>query len=63
MTGTGSDGAELRTTSTVEALAAAAVIEEVKAFLRPIQRRETQQLSDLLGRRFDEWTTLHAGDA
>ena len=32
--------------------------EAVKAYLRPIQRRQTTELSELLGREFPEWTTL-----
>jgi hypothetical protein len=31
----------------------------VKAFLRPIQQRETEELADLLGRDFRDWTTLY----
>ncbi|HYA75551.1 MAG TPA: sulfotransferase [Burkholderiaceae bacterium] len=32
---------------------------QAEAFLRPIQRRQTEELIALLGRRFDEWTTLY----
>src|SRR5262249_42324620 len=32
---------------------------EVKRFLRPIQKTQTEQLSRLLGRNFPEWTTLY----
>jgi sulfotransferase family protein len=32
--------------------------EAVKAYLRPIQRRQTTELSELLGREFPLWTTL-----
>jgi hypothetical protein len=38
-----------------------APLQEVYDFLRPIQLRETDRLSDLVGRRFDEWTTLRGG--
>jgi hypothetical protein len=31
-------------------------------FLRPLQRRQTEELSQLLGRSFPEWTTLHGGN-
>jgi Sulfotransferase family len=31
----------------------------VKAYLRPRQQRETEELSDLLGRSFPDWTTLY----
>jgi hypothetical protein len=31
-------------------------------FLQPLQRRQTEELTQLLGRDFPEWTTLH-GDA
>jgi hypothetical protein len=37
----------------------AVAVSEVVAFLRPIQRRQTEQLERLLGRRFPEWTTLY----
>ena len=32
---------------------------EAVAFLRPIQRRQTEELALLLGRDFPEWTTLN----
>jgi hypothetical protein len=35
---------------------------EAKAFLRPQQRLETEELSELLGRGFPEWQTLYAHD-
>lgn len=35
---------------------------EVKAFLRRIQRPQVEELSDMLGRRFNEWTALYGGD-
>jgi len=34
---------------------------EVKAFLRPRQQRETEELADLLGRDFRDWNTLYEG--
>jgi hypothetical protein len=33
----------------------------VKAFLRPRQQHETEELADLLGRSFPDWTTLYEG--
>lgn len=36
-------------------------VADVRAFLRPRQHRETEELSALLGRSFPEWLTLHAG--
>ena len=36
---------------------------EVADFLRPIQRRQTEELARLVGRAFPEWTTLQAGAA
>ena len=33
--------------------------EDVIDFLRPIQRPQTEELSELLGREFDEWATLY----
>jgi hypothetical protein len=34
-------------------------LEPVYEFLRPIQRRQTEKLRQLLGREFPEWTTLY----
>jgi hypothetical protein len=34
---------------------------EVEAYLRPVQLRQTAELSELLGRGFPRWTTLFAG--
>ena len=34
-------------------------LDDVVALLRPIQQRETEHLSDIVGRRFPEWTTLN----
>jgi len=34
--------------------------ESVEAYLRPIQLRQTSELSELLGRQFPQWTTLFA---
>jgi|SRR5579863_3090563 len=31
----------------------------VRDFLAPVQRQQTEHLSDLLGRRFPQWTSLH----
>src|SRR5262249_13830877 len=36
-------------------------LSRVKAFLRPRQQRETEELSDLLGRDFPHWTALYDG--
>jgi hypothetical protein len=33
------------------------------AFLRPVQRRQTEELSAMLGRNFPEWMTLWGGSA
>lgn len=38
-------------------------LEDVAAYLRPIQLRQTEELSELLGRTFPRWTTLLAGTA
>lgn len=35
----------------------------VVEFLRPIQRRQTQELTDMIGRDFSEWTTLFEASA
>jgi hypothetical protein len=35
----------------------------VEEYLRPAQLNETADLSELLGRRFDDWKTLYDGDA
>jgi Sulfotransferase family len=35
---------------------------EVVQFLRPLQRRQTQELTQLIGREFPEWTTLNPRD-
>lgn len=35
-------------------------IEEVRAYLRPLQLRQTEELARLLGRAFPEWKTLYA---
>jgi hypothetical protein len=38
-------------------------LEEVAAYLRPIQLRQTEELGRLLGRTFPRWTTLYADGA
>jgi hypothetical protein len=38
-------------------------LEDVAAYLRPIQQRQTEELSRLLGRTFPRWTTLFAETA
>jgi len=35
---------------------------EALQFLRPLQRKQTEDLARLLGRNFSEWTTLYGGD-
>jgi hypothetical protein len=37
-------------------------VAEVVDFLRPIQQRQTEELTRLIGRAFPEWTTLHGQD-
>jgi hypothetical protein len=36
---------------------------DARAYLRPIQRLQTEALSRLIGRSFPEWTTLYGNDA
>ena len=51
-----------RTLAEREVVRDAVPLAEARAFLRRVQRPQVEQLSDMLGRRFDEWTTLHARD-
>jgi hypothetical protein len=46
-----------------EVLRASTPVAEVYAFLRPIQRKQTEHLSDLMGRSFPEWRTLYGSQA
>ena len=50
----------VRQISEIDVTRSAVDMSKLIAYLRPIQRRQTEDLSRLLGREFPEWTTLNS---